>query len=129
MDGGELPLQIPMAATVKTQHQAAEHESPSRMVNPDPFLEATHCCCAAVSWITTCCSALRESCTALYLQQGVRVELVEEVHDGVGVQRGGAHHHVLLALRAVRRVRAAQLLPLHPREGELLQLQIKSSVS
>lgn len=56
------------------------------------------------------------------LQQGMGVELVQEVHDGVGVQRRRADDHVLLALGPVGRVAAAQLLPFHPREGKLFEL-------
>ncbi len=51
------------------------------------------------------------------------VELVEEIHDGVSVERRGADDDVLLVLRAVRAVRPALLLPLHPRERQLLELQ------
>lgn len=57
------------------------------------------------------------------LQQGMGIELIQEVHDGVRLQRRAANYHVLLALRSVRRVRAAQLLPLHPRESQLFKLQ------
>lgn len=35
------------------------------------------------------------------LQQGMGIELVEEVHYGVRMQGGGAHHHVLFALGAM----------------------------
>ena len=54
------------------------------------------------------------------------VELVEEVHDGVGVQRGGADDHVFLVGRPVGGVGAAQLLPLHPRVRQLLELKTKN---
>lgn len=35
------------------------------------------------------------------LQQWMRVELVEEVHDGVRMQCGRTDHHMLLALRSM----------------------------
>ena len=50
------------------------------------------------------------------------VKLVEEVHDGVGVQSGGANDHVFLVGRPVRGVGSAQLFPLHPRVSQLLKL-------
>jgi len=53
------------------------------------------------------------------------VELVEEVHDGIRVQGGGAYHHVLLTLGTMGTVAAAQLLALHPREGQLFKLYRK----
>ena len=53
---------------------------------------------------------------------GVGVELVEEVHDAVGLQRRRDDHHVLLVLSAVTAVRAAHLLALHPRVRQLLEL-------
>lgn len=52
------------------------------------------------------------------------VELIQEVHDGVGVEGGRAHHHVFLRLRPVRRVRTAELLSLHPRERKLFELKL-----
>ena len=55
----------------------------------------------------------------------MRIKLVEEIHDSVSLQRCAADNHVFLALRSVRRVRATQLLPLHPRESQLLQLFVK----
>lgn len=58
-----------------------------------------------------------------HLKQGVRVELIEEVHDGVRVQGGAANDHMLLALRPVRRIGAAQLLPLHPCKCQLFKLK------
>lgn len=58
-----------------------------------------------------------------HLQQGMRVEFVEEVHDRVCLERSAADHYVLLALGSVRRVRAAELLPFHPRVRQLLELQ------
>ena len=57
-----------------------------------------------------------------YLEFRMSVEFVEEIHDGVSVERGGADDDVLLVLRAVTGVRAALLLPLHPRERQLLEL-------
>lgn len=60
------------------------------------------------------------------LQQRMRVELVQKVHNGVRVQRGRADDHVFLALGAMRRVRAAQLLAFHPREGQLLELEVRA---
>lgn len=57
------------------------------------------------------------------LQQRMRVELIQEVHDGVCVQRGRTDDHVLFALGAMRRVATAQLLAFHPGEGELLELR------
>jgi len=53
---------------------------------------------------------------------GVGVELVEEVHDAVGLQRRRDDYHVLLVLSAVTAVRAAHLLALHPRVRQLLEL-------
>ena len=57
------------------------------------------------------------------LQHGVSVELVQEVHDGVSLQRGRADHHVLLCLRPVAAVRSAKLLSLQPRQRQLLELK------
>ncbi|TNN50717.1 hypothetical protein EYF80_039106 [Liparis tanakae] len=42
------------------------------------------------------------------------VELVEEIHQQVDLQRADAQHHVFLRLRPVAAVVAAQLLALHP---------------
>ena len=52
----------------------------------------------------------------------MRVEFVKEIHDGVGLEGRAADHDVFFALRSMRRVRAAELLPFHPRERELLEL-------
>ena len=43
----------------------------------------------------------------LYLQERMGVELVEEVHDGVGVQRSRTDHNVALRLGSMRRISAA----------------------
>lgn len=51
------------------------------------------------------------------------VELVEEVHDGVGVECGAADDHMLLGLCPVTAVRPTQLLPFHPSESQLFELQ------
>lgn len=53
----------------------------------------------------------------------MRVEFVKEIHDGVGLEGRAADHDVFFALSPVRRVGAAQLLPFHPRERELLELR------
>lgn len=46
------------------------------------------------------------------LQKWMGVELIQEVHDGVGVQGGGAHDHVALRLGTMAAVRAPKLLSL-----------------
>lgn len=53
------------------------------------------------------------------------VELVEEVHDGIRVQRRAAHHDMLLRLSPVGGVGTTQFLAFHPREGQLLKLERK----
>ena len=50
------------------------------------------------------------------------VELIEEIHDGVCLQRGGADDDVFLRLGAMAAVRPALLLTLHPRVRQLLKL-------
>jgi len=50
------------------------------------------------------------------------VELVEEIHQQVDLQRADAQHHVFLRLRPVAAVVAAQLLALHPQVRQLFKL-------
>ena len=57
----------------------------------------------------------------------MRVELVEEVHDGVCVQLRGDDDHVQLVLRAMRTVVATLLLPLDPQEGQFLELKAQTT--
>ena len=64
-----------------------------------------------------------------YLQQWVCVELVEEVHDSICPKRGAANDNVSLALRPVHAVGAAQLLTLHPRVRQLLELEKRTKTA
>lgn len=58
-----------------------------------------------------------------HLQAWVGVELVEEIHEEVDLERADTEHHVLLRLGAVPAVIPPRLLPLHPQVDELLELQ------
>lgn len=49
-------------------------------------------------------------------------ELVEEVHEEVDLEAADAQHHVFLRLCPVAAVVPPRLLPLHPQEGQLLEL-------
>lgn len=57
-----------------------------------------------------------------YLQPGMSVELVEEVHQQVNLQRADTQHHMLLRLSSVSAVVPSQLLALHPQVGQLFKL-------
>jgi len=50
------------------------------------------------------------------------IEFIEKVHDRVCMERGRADHDVVLIVCPMCRVSPAQLLPLHPRKGQLLKL-------
>lgn len=50
------------------------------------------------------------------------VELVEEIHQQVDLQRADAQHHMFLRLRAVAAVVSTQLLALHPQVRQLFEL-------
>ena len=51
------------------------------------------------------------------------VEFIEEIHDGVGIERGGADDDMFFILCTVTAVRAPLFLTLHPCESQLLELQ------
>lgn len=57
------------------------------------------------------------------LEHGMRVELVEKVHDDVLLQRCGAHDHVTFGLCSLTRVRRATFLLLHVDQRQLLELE------
>ena len=50
------------------------------------------------------------------------VEFIEEIHDGVGIERGGADDDMFFILCAMTTVRAPLFLTLHPCESQLLEL-------
>jgi len=51
------------------------------------------------------------------------IELIEKVHNGVRMQRGGTNNHVVLIRGSMRGIIATQFLALHPSEGQLLELR------
>ena len=57
------------------------------------------------------------------LQLGMCVELVEEVHHGLGGKEGRAHDHVFVAARLPATELTTGPLPLNPGGGDLLQLK------
>lgn len=70
--------------------------------------------------ITSCIKC--PSCAVWYLQSGMGVELIEEIHEQVYLQRADAKYDVLLRLRSVAAVIPSRLLPLHPQVHQLLEL-------
>lgn len=62
------------------------------------------------------------SCAGWYLQSGMGVELVEEIHEQVYLQRADAKYDVFLRLRSVAAVVPSRLLSLHPQVHQLLEL-------
>ncbi len=55
------------------------------------------------------------------------VELVQEVDDEIVLKSRRAHHNMLLVLGSVSRIRRAQILPLEPQRGQMLQLFLIST--
>jgi hypothetical protein len=53
----------------------------------------------------------------------VGIELIQEVHEEVNLERADAQDHVLLRLGPMSAVVASRLLPLHPEVDKLLELQ------
>ena len=51
------------------------------------------------------------------------VEFIEEIHDGIGIECGGADDDVFFVLSSVTAVRSSLFLTLHPSESQLLKLQ------
>lgn len=60
--------------------------------------------------------------TAVYLQSGMSVELIEEVHEEVDLERADTQHHVFLSLGSVPAVVSPRLLTLHPQVRKFLKL-------
>ena len=50
------------------------------------------------------------------------VEFIEEIHDGVGIERGGADDDMFFIMCAMTTVRPSLFLTLHPCESQLLEL-------
>ena len=50
------------------------------------------------------------------------VEFIEEIHDGVGIERGGADDDMFFILCTVTAVRPPLFLTFHPCESQLLEL-------
>ncbi len=57
-----------------------------------------------------------------HLEHGMSIKFIEEVHNGVGMERCGTNNNMVLIVGSMSRVVPTQLLPFHPSEGQLLKL-------